>query len=135
MTAGRSFQNRYDTPCPALGAGLHARPIIWYFAAPFGRPLSFACAIHMYTPSVARPRRSPLVHPPAPHGSPRLLLWLGGAVLVFVSACLSCAVSSRVSRVMWLACRCRSAVFGGYGGSASALVPGRSPRCSRLGST
>ena len=50
MTDGKSFQIRYDTPCPALEAALHAQPIIWYFAVPFGRPLSFACAIHMYTP-------------------------------------------------------------------------------------
>ena len=50
MTAGKSFQTRYDTPCPALEAALHAQPIIWYFAAPFNCPLSFACATHMYTP-------------------------------------------------------------------------------------
>ena len=49
MTAGKSLQIWYDTPCPALEAALHAQPIIWYFAVPFGRPLSFACAIHMYT--------------------------------------------------------------------------------------
>ena len=72
-------------------------------------PVPFICT----PPSVARPRRSPLVHPRAPHGSPRVLLRLGGAVLLCVSACLSCAVSCRVLRVMWLACRCRSAVFGG----------------------
>ena len=36
-------------PCPAL-AVLHAQPGIRYFAVPFGRPFTFACAIHMYTP-------------------------------------------------------------------------------------
>ena len=112
FTAEKSFQIRYDMPCPALAA-LHAQPIIWYFAVPLGCPFSFACAIHMYTPSVARPRWSPWVHLRAPHGCPSVLLRLGGAVLLFVSACLSCAVPCRVSRVMWLVCRCRSAVFGG----------------------
>ena len=114
MTAEKSFQIWYHMPCPALEAALHAQLIIWYFAVPFGCPCTFVCAIHMYTPpSVARPLRSPLVHPPAPHGSPGVLLRPGGAVLVFVSACLLCAVSCRVSQVMWLACRCRSAVSGG----------------------
>ena len=65
------------------------------------------------SPSVARPLRSPLVHPRAPHGSPRVLRLLGGAVLLLVFACLSCAVSCRVLRILWLACLCRSAVSGG----------------------
>ena len=50
MTAEKSFKIRYDMPCPALEAALHAQPIIWYFAVPFGRPFSFVCANHMYTP-------------------------------------------------------------------------------------
>ena len=45
--------------------------------------------------------------------SPRVLFRLRGAVLVLVSACLPCAISCRVLRVMWLACLCRSADFGG----------------------
>ena len=49
-TAEKSFQIRYDMPCPALEALLHAQPIIWYFAVPFSCPFSFACADHMYTP-------------------------------------------------------------------------------------
>ena len=61
----------------------------------------------------SRPHRSPLVRPLAPHGSSRVLLQLGGAVLVVVSACLLCVVSCRVSRVLWLVCLCRSAEFGG----------------------
>ena len=72
-------------------------------------PVPFICT----PPSVARPRRSCLVLLRAPHGSPRVLFRLGGAVLVLVSACLPCAVSCRVSQVMWLACLCRSAEFGG----------------------
>ena len=40
---------RHYIPCPALAAR-HAQPIIRYFAVPFGRPGTFACAIHMYTP-------------------------------------------------------------------------------------
>ena len=49
-TAEKSFQIRYDMPSPALEAALHAQPIIWYIAVPFGCPFSFACADHMYTP-------------------------------------------------------------------------------------
>ena len=43
-TAGKSFQIRYDMPCPALEAALQPRPIILYIAVPFGLPFSFACA-------------------------------------------------------------------------------------------
>ena len=68
---------------------------------------------YVHPPPVARPRRSPLVRPCAPHGSPRVLFRLGVAVLVFLSACLPCAISCRVLRVRWLACLCRSAEFGG----------------------
>ena len=46
------------------------------------------CHSYVHPPSVARPRRSPLVRPRAPHGSPRVLFRLGGALLVLVSACL-----------------------------------------------
>ena len=45
----KKFSNSCHFPCPARAA-LHAQPIIWYFAVPFERPFSFACAIHMYTP-------------------------------------------------------------------------------------
>ena len=71
------------------------------------------CHSYIHPPSLARPRRSPLVRPRAPDGSARVLFWLGGAVLLLVSACLPCAASCRVSRVMWLVCLCRSAEFGG----------------------
>ena len=107
------FPIRCPFSCPAL-AVLHAQPIIWYFAVLCGCPSSFACAICMYTP---RRWQSPVGSPWcvhfAPHGSPRVLFRLGGAVLVFVSACLPCAISCRVLRVMWLACLSRSAEFGG----------------------
>ena len=59
---------------------------------------------------------------------------LGGAVLLFMSSCLSCAVSCRVLRAMWLPCRCRSAVSGGQGVLARALVSGRSVLHGGLGS-
>ena len=49
LTAENVFQIRCYIPCPARAA-LHAQPIIRYSAVPFGRPGSFACAIHMYTP-------------------------------------------------------------------------------------
>ena len=45
----KSFPIRCYIPCPALAA-FHARPIIRYFAVPLDRPVSFVCAIHMYTP-------------------------------------------------------------------------------------
>ena len=107
------FQIWCPFPCPALAA-LHAQPIIWYFAVLSPRPSSFACAIHMYTAlSVARPRRSPLVRPCAPHGSPSVQFRLGSAVVVLVSACLPCAISCRVLQVMWLACLCPSAELSG----------------------
>ena len=62
------------------------------------------CHSYVHPPLVARPCRSPLVRPRAPHGSPRVLFRLGGAVLVLVSACLPCTISCPVLRVMWLAC-------------------------------
>ena len=65
-------------------------------------------------PSVARPRRSPSVCPCAPHGSPRALLQLGGAVLVLVPVCLPCAFSCRAFQVIWVSCLCHGAGFGGY---------------------
>ena len=74
------------------------------------------CHSYVHPPSVARPRRSPLVRLRAPHGSPRVLFRVGGAVLVLVSACLPCAILCRVLRVMWLACLCCSAEFGGWDG-------------------
>ena len=58
-----------------------------------------------------------------------------GAVLVLVFACLSYAVSCRVLRVLWLACRCLSAVSGGEVGLARALVSGRPVRRGGLGLT
>ena len=64
-------------------------------------------------PSVARPRRSPSVCPCAPHGSPRALLQLGGAVLVLVPVCLPCAFSCRAFRVIRVACLCHGAGCGG----------------------
>ena len=64
-------------------------------------------------PSVARPRRSPSVCRCAPHGSPRALLQLDGAVHVLVSVCLACAFSWRALRVTWVACLCHGAGCGG----------------------
>ena len=63
-----------------------------------------------------------------------MLLLLSGVVLVLVFACLLCAVSCRVLRVLWLACWCRSGVTGGQGGLARALVSGRLVRRGGLGS-
>ena len=68
MTAEKRFRIRYDMPCPALEAALHAQPIIWYFAVPFGRPFRFACAINMYTQVGGK---APLV----PLGASRCLPW------------------------------------------------------------
>ena len=44
-----------------------------------------------------------LSHPCAPHGSPRVLRLLRGAVLVLVFVSLSCAVMCHVLRVWWCA--------------------------------
>ena len=49
-TAKKRFQIRYNMPCPALQAALHAQPIILYLSVPFGFPFSSACADRMYTP-------------------------------------------------------------------------------------
>ena len=66
-TAGKRFEIRYDMPCPALEAALHAQPIIWYFAVPFSFLLSFACANQMYTPAGGKapsvPSGAPLCSP------------------------------------------------------------------------
>ena len=64
-------------------------------------------------PSVAGLRRSPSVCPCAPHGSPRALLQLGGAVLVPVPVCLPCSFSCRAFRVTRVACLCHGAGCGG----------------------
>ena len=48
-TAGKRFEIRYDMPCPALGAALHAEATILYMAVPFGIPFTFACADCMHT--------------------------------------------------------------------------------------
>ena len=85
MTAEKSFPIWYDTPCPALEAALHAQPIIWYFAVPFGRPLSFACPIHMYTPVGGKAPSVPLGASPFSPWEPQgaaLAPWCGARVRV-----------------------------------------------------
>ena len=64
-----------------------------------------------------------------------MLRLLGGAVHVLVFAGLSFAVWCCVLRVRWCACWCLSAVSGGYGGLARALVSGRPVWRGGLGST
>ena len=69
-TAVKNFKTRCHFPCPALAA-LHAQPIIWYFTVLFGRPFSFACAIHMYTPRRRQgPVGPPWCVPVLPMGAP-----------------------------------------------------------------
>ena len=64
------FQIRCPFPCPAL-AVLHAQPIIRYFAVLCGRPSSFPCAIHMYTPRRWQgPVGPPWCVPVLPMGAP-----------------------------------------------------------------
>ena len=85
MTARKSFQIRYNTPCPALEAALHAQPIIWPFAAPFCRPLSSACAIHMYTPVGGKAPSVPIGAFPCSPWEPKgaaLARWCGAGVCV-----------------------------------------------------
>ena len=71
------------------------------------------CHSYVHPPSVARPRRSPSVCPCAPHGSPRVLFQLSGAVLVLVPVCLPCAFSCPALRVTRVACLCHGAGCGG----------------------
>ena len=113
LTAEKSFSNSvpFSLPCPGSATCtthyLVLRGALW----PSSQLL--LCHSYVHPPSVARPRRSPLVRPRAPHGSPGVLFQLSGAVLVLVSACLPCAISCPVLRFMWLACLCCSAEFGG----------------------
>ena len=107
------YQIRCPFPCPALAA-LHARPIIWYFAVLCGRPSSFACAIHTYTPCrwqgpVGPPWCVPVLPIRAPGCRSR-------SVVRCSCSCLpACRAPYRavLCRVMWRACLCGSAEFGG----------------------
>ena len=64
------FQIGCPFPCPVL-AVLHAQPIIRYFAVLWGRPSSFACAIHMYIPRRWQgPVGPPWCVPVLPMGAP-----------------------------------------------------------------
>ena len=122
-TAEKSFEIRYNMPCPALEAGLHTQPIIWYFAVPFGCAFSFACADHMYTPVGGKAPWVPLGASPSSPWEPQgaaLARWCGARACVrrpVTSARwvpgLRCAVSCLVLRVWWCARRCLSAVSGG----------------------
>ena len=79
------FQNRCPFLCPAL-AVLHAQPIIRYFAVLCGRPFSFACAIHMYTPRRWQgPVGRPWCVPVLPMGAPRCC---SGSVVRCLCSCL-----------------------------------------------
>ena len=70
LTAVKSFRIRCHFPCRALAA-LHAQAIIWYFLVLFGRPFSFACSIHMYTPCQWQgPVGLPWCVPVLPMGAP-----------------------------------------------------------------
>ena len=84
-TADKGFRTRYDMPCPALEAALHAQPIIWYFAVPYGCPFSFACANHVYTPVGGKapsvPLGASLCSPWEPQGA-ALVWWCGAPVCV-----------------------------------------------------
>ena len=116
LTAVKSFSNSVPFSLPRPGSitctthHLVLRGAVW---PSFQLRL---CHSYVHPLSVARPRGSPFLRPCAPDGIPRVLFRLGGAVLVLVSACLPCAISCRVLRVMWLACLCRSAEFGGQDG-------------------
>ena len=82
------FQILCPFPCPAL-AVLHAKPIIWYFVVLCGRPSSFACAIHMYTPRRWQGHVGPLwcipCSPWEPHGAV-LAGWCGARACVCLPA-------------------------------------------------
>ena len=85
MTAEKCFEIRYDMPCPAPEAALHAQPIIRYFAVPFSRPFSFAWAIHMYTPVSGKAPSVPLGASPCSPWEPQGAAparWCGARVRV-----------------------------------------------------
>ena len=87
MTAEKSCRIRYDMPCPAVEGALHAQPITWYFAVSFGRPFSFACTIHMYTPVGGKAPSVPLGASPCSPWEPQnaaLAQWCGAGVCVCV---------------------------------------------------
>ena len=88
LTAAKSFQIRFHFPCPALAA-LHAQPIIRYFAVPFRRPFSFACAIHMYTPVGGKAPWVPLGASPCSPWEPQCAVparWCGARARVCLPA-------------------------------------------------
>ena len=109
-TGGKLFAIRYDMLCPALEAALHAQPISWYIAVPFGCPFRFACADHMYTPvfPMAAPGCCACSVVPcsclcAPASCPGLARGVPDP---------PCAVLCRASRLRWCVRRCLSAVTG-----------------------
>ena len=112
-TAEKSFEILYDMPCPALEAALQGQPIIWYFVVPFGRPFTFACADHMYTPVGGKAASVPLGASPCCPWEPQgaaLARWSGACACVRLPVGsarwlrgLRCAVSGRVLRVLWCA--------------------------------
>ena len=112
LTAVKSFSNSVPFSLPRPGSvtcTTHHLVLCGALRPSFQLRL---CHSYVHPPLVARPHRSPLVHPRAPHGSPRVLFRLGGALLVLVPTCLPYALLCRFLRVMWLACLCRSAEFG-----------------------
>ena len=68
-------------------AALHAQSIIPYFAMPFGRLFSFACAIHMYTPVGGKAPSVPLGASPCSPWEPQGAApahWCGARVPVWL---------------------------------------------------
>ena len=119
-TAEKSFETRYDMPCPSLEAALHAQLIFWYIAVPFGCPFSFACADHMYTPVGGK---APLVLLGAPSCSPwepRAAVparWCGARADVRQPVAFAQPAGCRVRRV-----RCHAALCGSGGVCVGASV-------------
>ena len=101
-TAEKIFEIRYDMPCPALEAALHAQPIILYIALPFDLPFGFACADHMYTPIDGKAPSVLLGAPPCSPWEPRGCVparWCGARACARRPVALARSAGCRARRV------------------------------------
>ena len=130
--AGKSFENWYNMPCPALEPALRAQHVILYMAVPFAFHFSHACADRMY---ISVGGKAPSVR--YLHGLfPVFYMGTPGCSVCVVVRC-SCSrplasrlgsvrgvpgslssVPCRASQLRWCVRQCLRAVAGGQGGLA-----------------
>ena len=122
-TVVKSFEIRYYMPCFALGAAIHAQPVILYIAVLFGGPFSFACADCLYSPVGGKAPSVLLGESPCSPSEPQ------GAVCAQqcgAGACVRLPVTLIWSAGCWAGCVPYRAVPCGSGGvrvGASVRVP------------